>query len=160
MQNAKADENPLNAFVYGDLAENRFAWELISNLLIYSASKIPEIADDFLKIDNAMKWGYNWEMGPFEIWDAIGFQKASARMKNEGRVLPRWIEDRLAAGEQFIYSNEKFENPFVCLKSCRNILKNDDASLIDLGDEVACLEFTSKGNTITDNVIQMIYDSG
>ncbi|MDR1028411.1 MAG: 3-hydroxyacyl-CoA dehydrogenase family protein, partial [Clostridiales Family XIII bacterium] len=69
---ALKSENKYAAAVGGDGTEHRFWWELVKRMLIYSASKIPEITDDYRMIDKAMVWGYNWEKGPFEIWDAIG----------------------------------------------------------------------------------------
>ena len=61
---------------YSDDKGGRFFWEVLSKSLIYSANRIPEISDDIINIDNAMKWGFGWDMGPFEVWDAIGVSES------------------------------------------------------------------------------------
>lgn len=158
---AKKEANSLKAFISGDKDENRFAWETIKNVLLYSANKIPEIADDYKEIDNAMKWGYNWEQGPFEIWDTIGFEESIERMKNEGDAIPEWIENRLSSGMDKFYDNKNIETPYISLSSSKNniIKENKGAALVDLGDGVACLQFKSRGNTITDEVMDMVYEA-
>ena len=74
----------------------KFAWKVTAGTLIYSANRIPEISDTIVEIDNAMKWGYNWEMGPFETWDAIGVKKSVDRMKKEGLKIPKKIQKMLS----------------------------------------------------------------
>src|SRR5699024_3865044 len=74
----------------GDEASD-FIWSIIKPVLIYSAELVGEIADDILAIDQAMKWGFGWTMGPFEIWDAIGIKKSVERMKSDGGTVPDWI---------------------------------------------------------------------
>ncbi|GAB4327486.1 MAG: 3-hydroxyacyl-CoA dehydrogenase/enoyl-CoA hydratase family protein [Calditrichia bacterium] len=147
-----------------DDVAGKFTWELLSQTLIYAANRIPEIADDIVNIDNAMKWGFGWELGPFETWDAIGLEKSVKRMKAENKPVPSAIEAmlkkgyttfyRLEAGKQLYYDltageyREVQRNPKALhlpqLKSEGTVIsKNWNASLVDLGDQVALLEFHS-----------------
>jgi 3-hydroxyacyl-CoA dehydrogenase len=161
VQKAVKSKNKYETLVNGDQEENRFAWEAIKNVLLYSAKKIPEITDDYKEIDNAMKWGYNWEMGPFEIWDVIGFEKSVSRMKEEGESIPVWIEDRVSARQNKFYIKGNIETPYISIASPKNkvVMDNGDAALVDLDDGVLCIQFKSKGNTITDGVIDMLHQS-
>ena len=147
----------------------RFAWKHLSTMLCYAANCIPEIADDVTTVDNAMKWGYNWELGPFETWDALGARETAARLEKEGREVPALVRDLLAAGKNsfhelrglkcFSYLPAKrdlVENPespkaihLARLHDDRRVVQsNAGASLLDLGDGVACLEFHTKMNVI------------
>ncbi|MGB9628707.1 MAG: 3-hydroxyacyl-CoA dehydrogenase NAD-binding domain-containing protein [Thermodesulfobacteriota bacterium] len=157
-----------------------FAWKILKKTLLYSAEKIPEISDDLVNIDRAMKWGYNWELGPFEIWDAIGLKPSLKRMEKEGETLPPLVEKLLSKGYSSFYERKEGrtfyfdlgagqyqeiqEKPEIILlpslkERKKTILSNPGASLIDLGDGVACLEFHSKMNTIGADTIQMMRDS-
>lgn len=151
--------NTYEAMVYGSAEENQFAWDAIKRVLLYSAQKIPEIADDFRAIDNAMMWGFNWELGPFGIWDAIGLERSVQRMRQEGEAIPDWIERKLASGSKAFYESGAAASPYLVLGalSSKTVADNGDAALIDLGDDVLCLQFKTKGNTITDPVIEMMY---
>src|SRR5699024_8733080 len=86
----------------GDKAGD-FVWNILKPTLLYSAQLLGEIADDIVAIDQAMKWGFGWELGPFEVWDAIGLEKSVARMEAEGEDVPQWIKDMLAAGHDTFY---------------------------------------------------------
>ena len=88
----------IKAIVYGDDKGAQFAWKSMANQLIYSANRIPEISDTVVEIDNAMKWGYNFEMRPFETWDAIGVKESVAKMEIDGMAVPAKVKDMLAAG--------------------------------------------------------------
>jgi 3-hydroxyacyl-CoA dehydrogenase len=151
----------------------QFAWKIMKKTLLYAAEKIPEIADDIVSIDRAMKWGYNQELGLFESWDAIGLKSSVKRMEKEGEALLRkgyssFYEKRdgrvlyfdLGAG-QYREIEEKPE--IILLPSLKDrkktVLSNPGASLIDLGDGVACLEFHSKMNSIGADTIQMMRDA-
>jgi 3-hydroxyacyl-CoA dehydrogenase len=122
-----------------------------------------------------MKWGFGWDLGPFEIWDAIGVSKAVERMEGEGISVPVWVKDFLAAGNETFYKkdngltsfydngeykplveNEKAVRLNVLKEQGRIIKQNSGASLIDLGDGVACLEFHTKSNAIGMDITQMI----
>ncbi len=158
----------------GDEASD-FIWSIIKPVLIYSAELVGEIADDILAIDQAMKWGFGWTMGPFEIWDAIGIKKSVERMQADGDTVPDWIIE-LAQKEdaafyrvtedkvEYLINNEYKEQVFnekeIDLKRLKAkngvIKKNSGASLIDLGDGVLVLEFHSQSNALGLDSIQMI----
>ncbi len=154
-----------------------FLWKEMNASLLYSAKRIPEIADSIVEVDNALRWGFGWELGPFETWDAIGVQESIARMKEEGRAIPSHIEEMLASGATSFYKSENGTRQFydfatksykevtkqpgvIVLKDIKErtgvIKKNAGASLIDLGDGVACLEFHSKMNSIGGDTVGMI----
>ena len=136
----------LNHLLYSNEPEGKFLWELTSQTLLYSSWKMPEIADSYEDIDNAMKWGYNWEVGPFETWDLIGFEKSAKRMKEEGKKLPDWVEKRLSEREPFYKKDpdiHSFDTVYPVIKSFVH------TTLLDMGDGVAGLEFHSPGNCVT-----------
>jgi len=158
----------------------QFAWKILKKTLLYSAEKIPEISDDIVNIDRAMKWGYNWELGPFEIWDAIGLKSSVKRMEKEGEAIPQQVEQLLNKGYSSFYEKKEGrvscfdmgtgryleieEKPEIILLPSlkdrnKTVLSNPGASLIDLGDGVACLEFHSKMNTIGADTIQMMRET-
>ncbi len=152
------------ALCYGDDRGSRFVWEVTARSLIYSANRVPEISDDIVNIDNALKWGYAWEAGPFEGWDAIGVRRSVDRMQSEGKKVPAWVLEMLEAGRETFYCIENGvrtywcpmgkhpviieQNPkvlnLVLHKSAGNTLKRDlSASVNDLGDGVLNVEFHS-----------------
>src|SRR5690606_16961390 len=173
---AKSLPEKLQALVYADDVAGRFAWEITKKTLLYAAARIPEIADDIVSVDRAMKWGFNWDLGPFEMWDAIGVEKSVARMREEGETIPPLVEELLASGAKSFYGKEdgkvrhfhiggKFrdveEHPKTIsldrLKEQNRVIKaNKGASLIDIGDDVALLEFHSPKNAIGADIIMMI----
>ncbi len=159
----------------------KFAWAVLARTLVYSARRLGEIADDIVSIDQAMRWGFNWELGPFEAWDAIGVPESVARMKEEGLAVPHWVEDMLASGRASFYSggpaaptyydprpktaqpiaSGKKQISLVALKGepRRLVKKNHGASLVDLGDGVLCVEFHTKLNTLDNDVISMLAEA-
>ena len=159
----------------------RFAWELTKRTLIYSASMIPEIADDIVNIDRANRWGFNLKFGPFESWDVIGVRESVERMKSEGETIPANVEEMLAAGfETFYKEDEKGALSYydfasksykqvevsaeiislpVLKKQDKLIMGNDDASLIDLGDGVCCLEQHSPQQALSPLFWEFIHES-
>ncbi|MGM9929158.1 MAG: 3-hydroxyacyl-CoA dehydrogenase/enoyl-CoA hydratase family protein [Bacillus sp. (in: firmicutes)] len=172
---AKGLSNKLKTLLYSEDRAGSLLWKITNPVLLYSADLLGTIADDIVAIDRAMKWGFGWQQGPFEIWDSIGVEKSVAKMKQEGKAVPAWIEDMLSSGVTsfykeedgvvYFYQNDAYkpviENPKVInLKRLKNqkgiIKKNSGASLIDLGDGVALLEFTSPNNAIGLDIIQMI----
>ena len=96
----------LKALAFSDDKAGKFFWEITADSLIYSANRIPEISDDIINIDNAMKWGYGWELGPFEAWDAIGVKASVARMEKENKKVPDWVKAMLDSGQETFYSTE------------------------------------------------------
>jgi 3-hydroxyacyl-CoA dehydrogenase len=170
----------IKTLVYSPDRGGQFAWKVLKKTLLYSAGKIPEVSDDIVNIDRAMKWGYNWELGPFEIWDAIGLKSSLKKMEKEGEAIPSLVEKVLSKGYSSFYEKKDGsvfyfdlgagqyqqieEKPEIILLPSlkdrkKTVLSNAGASLIDLGDGVACLEFHSKMNTIGADTIQMIRDS-
>ena len=83
----------INALINLDSKYGEFFWEILSRMLLYCASRIPEISDSYKDIDNAMKWGFGWKLGPFEIWDMIGFSSSVRRMESSNKAIPKWIEE-------------------------------------------------------------------
>jgi 3-hydroxyacyl-CoA dehydrogenase len=152
--------------------------EYLCNNFIYSANRIPEICDTIVEIDNAMKWGYNQQLGPFESWDAVGVKEAVEVMKKLGKKVPAKVEEMLkkkctsfykvdSKGVKSYYDFAKKgyvkidENPKIILlpglKERKKIVKeNTAATLVDIGDGVACLEFHTKMNSVNADMIQMI----
>jgi 3-hydroxyacyl-CoA dehydrogenase len=159
-----------------------FLWAALSDLWTYSANRIPEISDSTVEIDRAMRLGFNWELGPFELWDAAGVEATVARMKKEGRPIAANVEKLLASGKKSWYADDlktpsgkayfdlangnlkPVEVPSgvwsveVAKKTKSNgvIKKNSSASLVDLGDGVACIEFHSKMNALGADIISLI----
>ncbi|MDX9724597.1 MAG: 3-hydroxyacyl-CoA dehydrogenase NAD-binding domain-containing protein, partial [Myxococcota bacterium] len=179
-KNAGPLEAKLRTLFYADDVAGRFTFETTAEILIYSAMRIPEIADDIVAIDNAMKWGFGWKLGPFEIWDALGVAKVVKRMKAASYTVPAWVEQMLAAGNDAFYrkvsgSLQAFHperqcyeevaiDPGIILLSSlkergKKVAGNTGASLIDLGDGVACLEFHTKMNAMGDDVVRMVVES-
>ncbi|GEN54301.1 3-hydroxyacyl-CoA dehydrogenase/enoyl-CoA hydratase family protein [Halobacillus faecis] len=158
----------------GDRAGD-LVWSVVKPVLLYSAELYGEIADDVPSIDDAMRWGFGWELGPFEMWDSIGVKASVERMKKEGETIPTWVEKMLDQGIETFYKKENgnvyfyhageyrqqsFNDKVINLKRLKEerevIKKNAGASLIDLGDGVAGLEFHSRSNAIGLDIIQMI----
>jgi 3-hydroxyacyl-CoA dehydrogenase len=173
---AKKAETPaekLAAVVWADDAAAKFAWETTADTLIYAANRIPEIADDVVQIDNAMKWGFAWDLGVFESWDALGVRRSVERMKAEGLAVPAWVEDMLAKGRESFYERDAdgtltywsrdgrsvpvARNPrhlFLADQKAKKkaLERNPSAGLHDLGDGILLVEFTGKMNAIDDGV--------
>jgi 3-hydroxyacyl-CoA dehydrogenase len=157
-----------------------FLWAALSDLWTYSANRIPEISDSIVEIDRAMRLGFNWELGPFELWDAAGVEPTVARMKKEGRPVAANVEKLLASGKKSWYADDveaasgkayfdlasghlkPVEVPAgvwsvaVAKKSHGVVKKNSGASLVDLGDGVGCIEFHSKMNALGADIISLI----
>src|SRR5437773_4364901 len=152
----------------GDKAQ-QFIWGGLSEMCLYAARRVPEISDSIVDVDRAMRWGCGWELGPFEMMDAIGVKAFAAQVQKESRTIPPVIEKVLSSGRKGFYESErgattvfdictggvkKVEEPkgVIILKSLkeagREIEKNSGASLIDLGDGVVCCEFHAKMNAI------------
>jgi 3-hydroxyacyl-CoA dehydrogenase len=161
----------------GDKAQ-QFLWGSLSEACLYAARRVPEISDHVVDVDRAMRWGFGWELGPFELMDAIGVKAFAAGVQKEGRTLPPVVEKLLASGRKSFYESEKgtatvfdiasgavekVEEPkgILILKSLkdagREAERNSGASLIDLGDGVVCCEFHSKMNAIGSDLIAMIH---
>jgi 3-hydroxyacyl-CoA dehydrogenase len=172
---AKTLGEKIKAIVYGNDKGARFAWKVVASGLIYAAGKIPEISDTVVDIDNAMKWGFNFEMGPFETWDAIGIEPSVKKMEADGFEVPEKIKRMISAGHVSFYKTDqgqRFAYDFTTesyikvpadettvslstLKDSGNLVRScKSASLIDLGDGVFCLEFHTKMNTLNREIIE------
>lgn len=143
-----------------------FTWKVQSELLLYSANRIPEIADSPEAIDRALKWGFNWMMGPFERWDALGIQNIVDKLKSEDRAIPALIEEMLEAGITSFYNDShvydpatrqmKPQTPYakgeLKVSSIRSqrapVFENESAALLDMGDGIALFEFKTKNATL------------
>ncbi len=172
----------LRAIVASPGRGGSFIWKLLSDHLLYAAERVPEISDRLAEIDRAMRWGYANKLGPFELWDALGFQDTARRLEREGRRLPDNVVRMLEAGAKSFYRsadanqrprNEYFDfgaNNYAPLdpppgtismahtKRARGVIKrNAGASLVDLGDGVLAIEFHSKMNAIAEDALSMIY---
>lgn len=167
--------NKVKSLVYANDRTGEILWSILSPTLTYSAQLTGEIADDIVSIDNAMKWGFGWQQGPFEVWDAIGVAKSVERMKADGLTIPSFVEEMLAKGfdtfykeeegDLFFYNGDRYQpvpvnEKAIDLKRYKKkngvIKKNSGASLVDLGDGIALLEFHSQSNAIGLDIIQMI----
>jgi 3-hydroxyacyl-CoA dehydrogenase len=163
--------------VRGKDRASQFLWRVISETLVYSANRLEEIADDVVSVDRAMKWGYGWELGPFEMWDAVGVEYVVERLQEEGREVPKIARAVLDTPEKAFYSqddahqqhyfavsgtHEKVDiSPtYIDLERIKAtgglVKKNASASLVDIGDDILCLEFHSKMNAIGPDIISMI----
>ena len=161
----------------GDIAQ-RFLWATLSRMCLYAARRIPEIADTVLDADLAMRWGFGWELGPFEIWDALGVEAIARRLEKENEMLPPLVTELLASGRKTFYETSQGEARYfdlaaknlkaaaepdgiLILKSLKErskeIARNSGASLIDLGDGVICCEFHSKMNTLGGETFAMMH---
>jgi 3-hydroxyacyl-CoA dehydrogenase len=160
-----------------------FLWAALSDLWTYSANRVPEISDSIVEIDRAMRLGFNWELGPFELWDAAGIDSSVERMKKEGKPIAGKVEQLIASGKKSWYLDDPksvsgrvyfdlsvndyrpVEVPAgvwsvsVAKKSNGVVKKNSGASLMDLGDGVACIEFHSKMNSLGSDIVGLITQS-
>jgi 3-hydroxyacyl-CoA dehydrogenase len=158
----------------------QFLWAVLADLWTYAANRVPEIADSVVEIDKAMKTGFNWELGPFELWDAVGVAQTVERMKKEGHPVAANVEKLLAAGKTTWYADDtkaasgrkyfdvatgdyKAEevpagvwSVTVAKKANGLVKKNAGASLIDIGDGVGCIEFHSKMNALGGDIVSFI----
>lgn len=166
------------ALILSNDRAGQFYRKVLGDAFHYTAMRIPEISNDIVAVDNAMQWGFNWEAGPFELFDAVGVGAMAEIWKKENRPVPPLVEKLLGAGGKTFYERtdgttrhfdfasgravDPAPNPGVILlpslkAARREIRKNAGASLIDLGDGVLCLEFHSKMNSIGADTVQMIH---
>ena len=170
----------MQAVVYGEDRGAHFAWKAVASNLVYAANRIPEISDTIVDIDNAMRWGFNLEMGPFETWDAIGLATAVERMEKDGFEVPPKVKKMLKNGHTTFYKTENgtqyyydFESEsykkrvvsenmisLAAFKARGKVVKaSESASLIDLDDGVFCLEFHTKMNALDQQIVETIHDA-
>ena len=175
--------------LHADAAKDKaaaFYWPLLTELFTYSANRVPEIADNIVEIDQAMKTGFNWELGPFEMFDAAGVRAVTEKMRAAGAPVaanvdkllayadehqdanPTWYKEDASAvsGRLFfdpvsgsyrpVVSAEGVSSLSVIKKAHGVIKKNPGASVIDLGDGVAAIELHSKMNALGDDIVTLI----
>jgi 3-hydroxyacyl-CoA dehydrogenase len=156
----------------------QFIWGGLSEMCLCAGRRMPEISDHIVDVDRAMRWGFAWELGPFEVVDALGLPIFAEQIKKEGRTLPPIFEKALSTDRKSFYelekgtttvfdlatgATQKVEEPagIILLKNLkdagREVERNSGASLIDLGDGVVCCEFHSKMNAIGADLIAMIH---
>src|SRR5579864_4735547 len=161
---------------------SKFLWGSLSRTCLYAARRLLEIADSPADIDRAMRWGFAWELGPFEIWDTLGVESVAKQLEKEGESLPPLVTKLLSSGEEYFYCDDRGKilcfdmhaippaetfKPVVTppgililslLKESGAVVeKNSGASLIDLGDGVLCCEFHTKMNSLGADIIAMIH---
>ena len=102
----------VKTLVWGDDKVGEFLWKTSSRISRYAANRLPEIADTIVEIDNAIKWGFGWEIGVFEAWDAIGVKESVERMKKEDQIIPENVQKMLDAGAETFYKTENGDKYF------------------------------------------------
>ena len=168
---------PLLDGAVGDKAQ-RFIWGALSETCLYAARRVPEIADRIVEVDRAVRWGFNWELGPFEIWDTIGVERIARGLKSQGKEMPPLVTNLLASGKKSFYESAKGRTNYfdlvasaykpvdepagiIILKSLHEqskvVEENSGASLLDLGDGVLCCEFHAKMNAIGGDIVAMLH---
>jgi len=180
VESARLIEDParrLRQLLSAPDAAGQFLWRLTGSILAYAAQRVPEIADDIVNVDRAMRWGFAWDLGPFETWDLLGVAEIATRLQDDGREVPELVREVLSRGDGVFYRKQNGRREYydVATKSYRSeperphvlslpslvergwtVRKNPGASLIDLGDGIACLEFHSKVNVIGEDTLRML----
>lgn len=146
------------------------------DLFSYISFRIPEISDELFRLDEGVKAGFGWQLGPFESWDAVGLKAAADMLKSKGIEMASWVEDMIAKGHDSFYKIEKGQKLYYDIKAGeykaipgkedllvlsnireeKTIWKNKGATIVDLGDGILNLEFHSKMNTIGPDIINGI----
>ncbi len=180
----KTTAERIQRLVAGDDRAAEYAWRNVSETLIYSARRVPEISDDIVSVDRAIRWGFNWDLGPFEIWDALGVRETAERMAKDGHEVPPLVEKLLSSGNDSFYGSvgagkdhrrvvfspltlQQEEEParpgVILLDDSRHrdapLRSNAAASLWDVGDGVLCLEFHTKMNSIAVETLQAVQEA-
>lgn len=180
-KNAGSLPEKIRTLIGGKDIGAQFSWNVLKRVLLYAANIMPQVAENINAVDTAMRLGFNWKMGPFETWDALGVPRTAERMSAEGDTLPSLVTQLLAEGKASFYEKDAGgrqtyfnpgtgnfdtlpDNPYsFSLKQAheqgKTIFGNSGASLVDLGDGVACLEFHSPNNSIGSDILNMIHKS-
>jgi 3-hydroxyacyl-CoA dehydrogenase len=174
---AATPEEKIQAMVFGDDKGSRFVWRAVAENLIYAVNRIPEISDTIVEVDNAMRWGFGMERGPFEGWDLMGVARVVERMEKDGLKVPQKVKTMLAAGNTTFYKIENGKRLFYDFASesykpiatsatmislemlkadNKVVLGNASATLVDLGDGVFCAEFHTKMNSLNDEIVEFL----
>src|ERR1700677_3267445 len=188
-KNVESSGARIAQLLHGDVTKDKaaaFYWPMLTELFTYSANRVPEIADNLVEIDRAMKAGYNWELGPFEMFDAAGIRATTEKMRAGGAVVsgnvekllayadkheelnPTWYKDDVSvpSGRLFFDPVTSAYRPVVTpegvtslavIKKAKGVVKkNSGASVVDLGDGVAAIELHSKMNALGDDIVNLI----
>jgi 3-hydroxyacyl-CoA dehydrogenase len=188
-KNVESTHVRIAQLLHGDASKDKaaaFYWPFLTELFTYSANRVPEIADNLVEIDRAMKAGYNWELGPFEMFDAAGVRATTEKMRaagapvsanvekllayadRHGEANPTWYKDdpSVPSGRlffdpatstyQLVVAAEGVSSLAVIKKAKGVVKKNHGASVIDLGDGVAAIELHSKMNALGDDIVNLI----
>ena len=172
----------IKTVVNADDRAGAFAWRVTRDVLAYSSRRLGEISDTIVDIDHGLTWGFNWDLGPFETWDALGVAETVKRMKAEGVKPAAWVDEMLASGATAFYRDgldgREYYDPrskayqrvprpasFLVLREIKRrtppVFENKGASLVDIGDGVACVEFHSalqpKMNPIDDEIMEVVH---
>lgn len=179
IRNMEAVGEKTKALAFADDKAGKLAWAVLSRTCVYAANRLGEIADDIVQIDNAMKWGFGWDLGPFETWDALGVKESVAKMHHENMPVPAWVSRMLEAGRNSFYETDARgmqtfwdaktnapkvlarsakEKKFTFIKADKNnvVAETMATALVDMGDGVLACEFLTKMNAIDNEVIDDI----
>ncbi len=179
---AKAEENlqkRIGILAAGRDKAGKFYREIFSSLFAYVANRIPEISAELYKIDQGMKAGFGWKLGPFETWDAIGLKKAVGLIEESGVKVAKWVQEMISDGNESFYKIEGGKKQYYDIQSksyksipgteefinlsnldVTNVIwKNAGTTLYDIGEGVLNLEFHTKMNTMGSEVLQGINKS-
>jgi len=170
-------EERLKMLAFGKGRAGEAIWKILAASLSYSAMRVGEICDQAAEIDQAVRWGFNWDLGPFEVWDLLGFRKVTERLREDGRPLPKWIDALYDSDAESIYLVEEgvlssatlspgeflpvpadpsvYDFDFL-RRVGREVKRNPGASMLDLGDGILALEFHSKMNAIGQDTLNMV----
>jgi 3-hydroxyacyl-CoA dehydrogenase len=180
VKNAERLSERIPLLLQGDVRKDkgaRFHWRLLTALWNYAADSLPEISGDVSSVDRAMRAGFNWEMGSFQLWDAAGVRGTVERMKKAGVAVSPVVERLLASGAESWYRNDGREAFDIAAGGYRPVKRpegiarvaafrasngvvrqNAGASLVDLGDGAACIELHSKKNAIGEDIVRLVVD--
>jgi len=167
----------LKTLAFGKGKAGQAIWKMLAASFSYSAMRLGEICDQAAEIDQAVCWGFNWELGPFEVWDMLGFRKVVERLRGDSLPLPAWVDALYESGAETIYrtedgvrlsptaepggfvpvpADERVFSFDVLRDQGKEVRRNPGASLLDLGDGVLGLEFHSKMNAIGQDTLNMV----
>lgn len=179
LQSIQNEENPLkriNTLISSDEPAGRFARKVLIDTLNYAGGKIGELADDAASIDKAVKWGFGWDVGLFELWDSLGTTKVVSAIQDEGLNLSSLVNQHLSRGNNFYVESGsslsalsrsgfvavETDEGSLLLESVRRdalpvVFRNNGASIVDLGDGVAMLDFHSPKQAIGSDMLSAIW---
>ena len=155
------------ALIDSGTAEGAFLWHTLKGLFCYCANRVPEIADEFQKLDQAMQLGYNWNMGPFQLWDALGTEEISRRMADDAGSLPIWVAEHLAqnGGRFYAPDQQPLSNPYLSVdsESVSTVWASEDVQLKDLGDGIGaivlCTPRASVSRRTVENLVAAVVEA-